>query len=74
MIETQSQTLSTAANVPEGVPEKNMRLTGQKVGGWFVAKYIAAMIGIYVALVTPASVTLSAGMLISSPCTSLRSR
>ncbi|WIE70421.1 MFS transporter [Curtobacterium sp. MCJR17_020] len=40
-------------------PTRNIQLTGQQIGGWFVARYIAAMIGIYVALVTPASVTLA---------------
>ncbi|MFJ8931530.1 MFS transporter [Streptomyces sp. NPDC102364] len=43
----------------EEAPERNLRLTGQRIGGWFVARYIAAMIGIYVALVTPASVTIA---------------
>ncbi|WP_338811324.1 MFS transporter (plasmid) [Agrobacterium leguminum] len=43
----------------ESVPERNIRLTGQPINGWFVARYICALIGIYVALVTPASVTIA---------------
>ncbi|MFM0008376.1 MFS transporter [Paraburkholderia dipogonis] len=43
----------------ESAPERNIRLTGQQITGWFVARYIAAIIGIWVALITPASVTLA---------------
>jgi MFS family permease len=43
----------------EGSAERNIRLTGQQITGWFVARYIAAIIGIWVALITPASVTLA---------------
>ncbi|KJF65274.1 MULTISPECIES: MFS transporter [Rhizobium/Agrobacterium group] len=43
----------------EAAPERNIRLTGQKVGVLFVARYITALIGIYIALITPASVTLA---------------
>ncbi|SCB36459.1 MFS transporter [Rhizobium hainanense] len=43
----------------ETVPERNIRLTGQQINGWFIARYICALIGIYVALVTPASVTIA---------------
>lgn len=43
----------------ESAPERNIRLTGQHIGGWFVARYIAALIGIYLALITPSSVTLA---------------
>ncbi|MGW9111724.1 MFS transporter [Microbacterium sp. NPDC055683] len=57
MLEAPSPT--TAADTPEDSPTRNIRLTGQHVGTWFVAKYIAAMIGVYIALVTPASVSIS---------------
>jgi MFS family permease len=43
----------------EATPERHIRLTGQPVDGFFVARYIAAIIGIYVALITPASVTIA---------------
>ena len=43
----------------EGPPERNIRLTGQHVNGWFITRYIAALIGVWIALVTPASVTLA---------------
>ncbi|WP_220444962.1 MFS transporter [Paraburkholderia sp. DHOC27] len=43
----------------ESAPERNIRLTGQKINGWFIARYIAAIIGIWVALLTPTSVTLA---------------
>ncbi|WP_052210657.1 MFS transporter [Rhizobium rhizogenes] len=43
----------------ETAPERHMRLTGQPVGAAFVARYILAIIGIYVALITPASVSIA---------------
>ncbi|MFF4258719.1 MFS transporter [Streptomyces sp. NPDC001663] len=43
----------------EAGPELSARLTGQRVGGGFTALYILAMIGVWIALLTPASVTLS---------------
>lgn len=43
----------------ESRPERIARLTGQPVGTRFVTLYILAMIGVWIALVTPASVTLS---------------
>ncbi|GAB2738343.1 MFS transporter [Salinifilum aidingensis] len=43
----------------ESQPERLIRLTGQPVGIGFVALYILAMFGLWVALMTPASVTLS---------------
>jgi MFS family permease len=43
----------------EGAPERNIRLTGQRVDGWFIAKFILSIIGVWVALITPASVTLA---------------
>ncbi|GGG14256.1 MFS transporter [Rhizobium wenxiniae] len=43
----------------ETTPERHMRLTGQSIDGLFVVRYIAAIIGIYVALITPASVTIA---------------
>ncbi|VWB87057.1 MFS transporter [Burkholderia lata] len=45
--------------IVEGAPERNIRLTGQRITGWFIFRYVTALIGIYVALVTPASVTLA---------------
>ncbi|WSQ14578.1 MFS transporter [Streptomyces sp. NBC_01231] len=43
----------------ETAPERSARLTGQRVGGGFTALYILAIIGVWIALLTPASVTLS---------------
>ncbi|MBX7445956.1 MULTISPECIES: MFS transporter [unclassified Arthrobacter] len=43
----------------ESPADRAIRLTGQKIGGWFIVRYIAALIGIWVALLTPASVTLA---------------
>src|SRR3954466_7973318 len=43
----------------EGAPERNIRLTGQRIDGRFVTKYILAIIGVWVALITPISVTLA---------------
>lgn len=55
-----SQSTAREATIPqEESPERLIRLTGQQVGGWFVARYIAALIGIWIALLTPASVTLA---------------
>lgn len=39
--------------------QKNIRLTGQVPGRRFVATYIAALVGLWIALLTPASVTLA---------------
>lgn len=50
---------TTVDSVEEDAPTRNIRLTGQKVGGWFVARYVLAQIGIWVALLTPSGVTLS---------------
>lgn len=52
----QNQNFTTTA---ESAPERNIRLTGQAINGWFVFRYICALVGIYVALVTPASVTIA---------------
>lgn len=54
-----STTGPPVAEAAESPPELNIRLTGQRVGGWFVARYIAALIGVWTALVTPTSVTLA---------------
>jgi MFS family permease len=43
----------------ESAPERNIRLTGQRIDGRFVTKYILAIIGVWVALITPISVTLA---------------
>ena len=51
--------LVTALQDDEGAPERNIRLTGQQVGVGFVAKYILAIIGVWISLITPASVTLA---------------
>ncbi|MGV2052397.1 MFS transporter [Agrobacterium sp. 22-209-1] len=53
------QTFNQTEAHEESAPERNIRLTGQKVGLLFVARYIAALVGIYIALITPASVTLA---------------
>ncbi|MGR3933744.1 MFS transporter [Streptomyces sp. BRA346] len=48
-----------AAAETESSPERSARLTGQRVGGVFTVLYILAIIGVWIALLTPASVTLS---------------
>jgi MFS family permease len=53
------QTAHAVGTPIETTAERHIRLTGQPVGSLFVARYIAAIIGIYVALVTPASVTMA---------------
>lgn len=45
--------------VAESSPERLIQLTGQPVGIRFVTLYILAMLGLWVALMTPSSVTLS---------------
>lgn len=47
------------SEVQESVPERHARLTGQAIDKAFVARYILALVGIWVALLTPASVTLA---------------
>lgn len=47
------------AATAESAPARNVRLTGQAVGGWFVARYVLALIGLWTSLITPASVTLA---------------
>ncbi|QAA98372.1 MULTISPECIES: MFS transporter [Agrobacterium tumefaciens complex] len=53
------QTQNSAFAGTESAPERNIRLTGQKIGWPFIIRYIAALVGIYIALITPASVTLA---------------
>lgn len=43
----------------ESGPERHMRLTGQVVGRPFVVFYILALIGVNIAVLTPASITLA---------------
>ncbi|NHD16079.1 MULTISPECIES: MFS transporter [unclassified Actinopolyspora] len=43
----------------EGQPERNARLTGQHVGTGFITLYVLAMIGLWVAVLTPSSITLA---------------
>lgn len=55
---------SAQAQEPAGgdeltTPERMMRRTGQHVGGWFLARYIVGQLGIWIAVMTPASVTLA---------------
>lgn len=45
--------------MPENQPDRIARLTGQRVGTGFVAFYILAMIGLWIALLTPSSITLA---------------
>ncbi len=45
--------------VPDSGPERSLRLTGQPVGGVFVALYVLAIIGLWIAILTPTSVTLA---------------
>jgi len=47
------------SRLPEPAPERLARLTGQRVGVVFVVRYVVALIGIWLALITPASVTLA---------------
>jgi MFS family permease len=56
---SEAATAPGAVRIAETVPERNLRVTGQRVGAWFVIKYIAALTGLWVALITPASVTLA---------------
>jgi MFS family permease len=53
------QSVNTADSTIESTPDRHVRETGQQIDGLFVFRYIAAIIGIYVALITPASVTLA---------------
>lgn len=43
----------------EAGPERNVRLTGQQINAGFMTRYILALMGLWVALFTPASVTLA---------------
>ncbi|SKB70808.1 MFS/sugar transport protein [Arthrobacter sp. 31Cvi3.1E] len=48
-----------AASASYDAPAYNQALTGQSIGGWFVTSCVLAQIGVWIALMTPASVTLS---------------
>ncbi len=54
-----SEPLSSGTATAENEPERIARVTGQRVGAGFVSLYTLAMTGLWVALLTPASVTLS---------------
>jgi MFS family permease len=54
-----SSTLSPALTTPESAPQRYARLTGQPVGRGFIALYILATVALWIALLTPASVTLA---------------
>jgi MFS family permease len=43
----------------DSVPAKHMRLTGQIIGTGFMVRYVLALVGVYIAVLTPASVTLA---------------
>lgn len=43
----------------DSVPARHMRLTGQIIGTGFMVRYVLAMVGVYIAVLTPASVTLA---------------
>lgn len=53
------QTCPPGSEALESQPDRLIRLTGQRVGTGFVTLYILAMLGLWVALMTPASVTLA---------------
>lgn len=59
MSSVQSPGDNPASTRPETQPERIARLTGQRVGLGFVAFYITAMVGLWVALLTPSSITLA---------------
>lgn len=42
----------------DDAPARNIRLTGQAISNWFIFRYILGLIGICMALITPASITL----------------
>jgi MFS family permease len=47
------------ADEADSVPAQHMRLTGQIIDAWFLARYVLALVGVYVIVLTPASVTLA---------------
>ncbi|MBD8641566.1 MFS transporter [Sphingomonas sp. CFBP 13733] len=51
--------MTIASSDGEPLAERHARLTGQAIGGGFIARYILALVGIWLALQTPASVTLA---------------
>lgn len=54
-----SQARMASPTVAEDTPAYHARVTGQVINGWFGARYILALIGIWIAVYTPASATLS---------------
>ncbi len=46
-------------SVPDSGPERSLRLTGQPINSTFVALYVLAIIGLWIAILTPTSVTLA---------------
>lgn len=52
-------TLSPASGTSESLALRYARLTGQQVGGAFMTLYILATVALWIALLTPASVTLA---------------
>jgi MFS family permease len=54
-----SEALPLTPDASESPPERHARLTGQRVGTGFVWLYILATVALWIALLTPASVTLA---------------
>ena len=46
-------------SVPDSGPERSLRLTGQPINSTFVVLYVLAIIGLWIAILTPTSVTLA---------------
>jgi MFS family permease len=51
--------LTDDMDTEDSVPARHMRLTGQVIGTSFMVRYVLALIGVYIAVLTPASVTLA---------------
>lgn len=45
--------------LPDNGPDQSLRLTGQPIGRAFISLYVLGIIGLWIALLTPASVTLA---------------
>ncbi|MDQ1136375.1 MFS family permease [Microbacterium sp. SORGH_AS 1204] len=59
MTQTQHPVPATAGSTAESTAERMMRLTGQHVGAGFITRYVLGQLGVWIALMTPAAVTLS---------------
>jgi len=59
MTQTQHPVPTAAGSTAESTAERMMRLTGQHVGAGFITRYVLGQLGVWIALMTPAAVTLS---------------